>query len=507
MVKTVAIVGAGLAGLACAARLADENAKDLKVILLESSSRVGGRLEAPSGSGDEYESGARWIHGWHGNTMTRLAQALGLNIQRTDQSSALMVDLQSGRRLAGDQSPAEDAFEKGLSALFDKRVKHFQLDTSVAEILQQIRISAEGKCLEDDLVRTSIAESFPDWVPLSELWSNFIFRSVWPYTPWSTLQKRAMDWFFDEYLGLEAGVSLSVFSAKRVFTGYPQYLALRQGEAIISEGFSTLAEALLEWVQEQVTLDLRFDTRVTEITLGQSIDLTLEGGEQLGVDFCVVACPFWALPKIAPTPDSAFLQTLDSFGTAHLARCWVWFSDSLPLETQYLNIIGQDLNCQGIPCQWYQGGSNLLVGLVYGDGAEICEAQDDRAKLLRRLEPIFRKCGLPSPVFCRTSNRCQKGGSFSYPKVNGRTHTVLPHQSDPRVICAGEYAIAQPNFQAVLERALEDAQKTFARESVKALLKPDDGMQMPATTHGAFYSGLKAAEHILGLHGSVPKFP
>ena len=74
----VIVIGAGAAGLACAAKLSRAN---LAVTLLEASDRVGGRAFTSSwdeGDDSVLEMGATWLHGTQGHPLYGLAHAHGL---------------------------------------------------------------------------------------------------------------------------------------------------------------------------------------------------------------------------------------------------------------------------------------------------------------------------------------------------------------------------------------------------------------------------------------------
>ncbi|OJU95529.1 MAG: hypothetical protein BGO23_05420 [Solirubrobacterales bacterium 67-14] len=73
----VAVVGAGVAGLACAGELLDQG---LQPVLLEASDRVGGRVRSGELDGSRVELGASWIHGIKGNPLTTLARQAGIGL-------------------------------------------------------------------------------------------------------------------------------------------------------------------------------------------------------------------------------------------------------------------------------------------------------------------------------------------------------------------------------------------------------------------------------------------
>ena len=83
---TVAIIGAGIAGLAAARSLVDLGHT---VFLLEGRDRIGGRIytDRTTISGSTLDLGASWIHGITGNPISTLAQQAGLTTVKTDYNS------------------------------------------------------------------------------------------------------------------------------------------------------------------------------------------------------------------------------------------------------------------------------------------------------------------------------------------------------------------------------------------------------------------------------------
>ena len=74
--ESVIVVGAGIAGLAAAARLFEAGYEE--VVVLEASSRIGGRIHSVNFNGNEIELGAQWIHGEEDNQLYDIAEAMGL---------------------------------------------------------------------------------------------------------------------------------------------------------------------------------------------------------------------------------------------------------------------------------------------------------------------------------------------------------------------------------------------------------------------------------------------
>lgn len=78
--KSVAIIGAGMSGLAAAHQLAADHTR---VTVFEARDRIGGRVWTDTRLGLPLDLGASWIHGTRRNPLIRLADSLDLKRQRT----------------------------------------------------------------------------------------------------------------------------------------------------------------------------------------------------------------------------------------------------------------------------------------------------------------------------------------------------------------------------------------------------------------------------------------
>jgi monoamine oxidase len=77
----VIIIGGGAAGIGAARRLAD---RGLSILLLEASSRLGGRAYTQNLGGNPLDLGCEWLHSGDRNAWAGIAEALGLPVDRGD---------------------------------------------------------------------------------------------------------------------------------------------------------------------------------------------------------------------------------------------------------------------------------------------------------------------------------------------------------------------------------------------------------------------------------------
>ncbi len=73
--KSVLVIGAGISGLACANKL-QQNGFD--VLVLESDTKIGGRIKTDYSLGIAFDQGASWIHSPKENPITKLAKEAGI---------------------------------------------------------------------------------------------------------------------------------------------------------------------------------------------------------------------------------------------------------------------------------------------------------------------------------------------------------------------------------------------------------------------------------------------
>ena len=107
----VAIIGAGASGLACARALIDQN---LKVVIIEGRSRIGGRIftERNATLGHAIELGAEFMHGTPEATMSRVT-SLGLPFFDTCENHFMFKETKG----KGHLKPVTDFWEKMEKAL------------------------------------------------------------------------------------------------------------------------------------------------------------------------------------------------------------------------------------------------------------------------------------------------------------------------------------------------------------------------------------------------------
>jgi monoamine oxidase len=109
----VIVIGAGISGLATAAAL---QAKGQRVIVLEASDRIGGRIHTDRSLGSAVDLGASWIHHTTKNPIAELARRFELKTIETNYESLTLFDTDGTRRSSLESS---DDYEKVFESAWE----------------------------------------------------------------------------------------------------------------------------------------------------------------------------------------------------------------------------------------------------------------------------------------------------------------------------------------------------------------------------------------------------
>lgn len=105
----IAIVGAGIAGLAAARQLTDQG---FDVFVLEGRDRIGGRIRTDESLGFPFDLGAAWVHGDDGNPLVELIEQAEVDTKVFDTEDLVVYDSE------GDEVDEADVAE--IIALFEE---------------------------------------------------------------------------------------------------------------------------------------------------------------------------------------------------------------------------------------------------------------------------------------------------------------------------------------------------------------------------------------------------
>lgn len=390
----VIVVGAGMAGLAAAARLKEEGAQ---VIVLEARERVGGRVWTHRSLGLPLDLGASWIHGRRRNPLTDLADELRVNTAPTDYGSVHLCDQD------GSVVPARELREllmgwQEVKERISSRASQLGGDVSVG--------AAVTRALEEEAL-TDRDERLVQWVLATEVTA--------------------------------AGEDLNRLSltgdGTRGFAG---------GDRLIVGGYDQLVRAIGKGV------DVRLDHAVRRVAhRGNGVTISTAGGDFFG-DRAIVTVPLGVLKQgglaIDPGLGAAKLDAIRSLGMGTLDKIAMVFDRAFwPADRHFLGYASKQPGYYPVFLNVARFAKRpALVAFVGGARARGLERKTDAviaAEVTEVLRTMFgSKAVAPTDmIVTRWSSDRWSRGSYSHVPV-GATSRLYDVLAEPvgRLRFAGE---------------------------------------------------------------------
>jgi len=130
--EDIIVIGAGIAGLAAASKL---SLSGYNVTVLEARDRIGGRIHTVDFNGFKMDAGASWIHGTDGNPLYSFSQENKISTVATFEDPSYLYDFDSSEITDSDWSKVK----KNLDFLFDESLKNPNIS------LKELTIQTEAK--------------------------------------------------------------------------------------------------------------------------------------------------------------------------------------------------------------------------------------------------------------------------------------------------------------------------------------------------------------------------
>ncbi|MGL4319984.1 MAG: flavin monoamine oxidase family protein [Paracoccaceae bacterium] len=372
MARRVLVIGAGMAGLSAAERLAKGGAE---VTVIEARDRIGGRTYTSHLWPDlPVDMGASWIHGTKGNPLTKLAQKVGLRLTPTTYDRAVTFDHRG--QPVDFNTPAKRAL-KLLDRARDA-VDDFKADVSLEQAIT----------------------AHPDW------------QALMPHD--RALYRLAINTRIEhEYSGDWARLSAWHFDDGVDFPG---------DEAVVTPGFGPILAHLARG------LDIRLDEPVTAISpSGKGVIVTTTKGQH-HADCTVITLPLGVLQSgriaFAEPLDRKRQRAIDGLGVGLLNKCVLRFDRVFwPQDADWIDYLSP---AQTLWADWtsylHATGQPLLAGFNAAQTAEEIEALDDHATTALALEALRSMFGsaVPAPSGAQISRWRQDPfalGAYSFKAV------------------------------------------------------------------------------------------
>jgi monoamine oxidase len=391
----VLVIGAGMAGLVAAARLAEEGAE---VVVIEARDRIGGRIFTYRSLGVPVELGAGLIHGYNGNPLADLLDRAGARPFFLDQDEAVLL---------GDGGAEPEEFE--LDDLWD------DVDTIIEDAAEE----ADGN---PDM---SVAEVVDILDP--------------------ALAKEPIgSWALTDMIENDVGAPLDAISALH-FDGDK---AFDGPDVLVKQGYDTLLAPLAKG------LDIRLGETVSRIVTGKDgVTVETDKGRHQAAHV-VVTVPLGVLKagsiRFDPPLPKPHVEAIAAIGFGNLGKVSVRFDRAFwPNEAHYIGFVARE---RGRYAEIFNlmpsHGEAVLTLVASGAYAQTLDAMPDEAvtaDVMEALQAMFGKPQSPPKGLVRhvwSSDPFARGTySFTATGTLPQHFDTLAKAAGPGLWLAGEHTI------------------------------------------------------------------
>ncbi|WOE31407.1 MULTISPECIES: NAD(P)/FAD-dependent oxidoreductase [unclassified Acinetobacter] len=370
------IIGAGIAGLACANQLQQNG---LQSIILEARDRIGGRIHTMDAKNFYYDLGASWIHGIEQNPIWKITQQYHIDTQ------VFNYDVSQFYHANGEcfSQTEQDYFEHCIS-----------------QIMQQLSYSSHP------IAADAIAEI------LSHVTDH---SSPFPAQQLTTL----LNAYFQYYANDPFATELTQLS-----TYFHQYEGYFSGdEVIFPQGYQQLITPL------STGLDIRTNVTVQSITLhDQHIQITDQNQQSYFAAKVIIAAPLGILKQqdidFNPNLPQGYLDAIQKLGYGSFNKVYLSFKSPLVFKndsnhqtiSHFFWAKQQWINVLDLSDSYHQPTYLLLFG---GQRAEWIDHHDDDAILQWLAAALQQSVDFSQQptqmIVTRWGADPLSKGSFSYP--------------------------------------------------------------------------------------------
>jgi polyamine oxidase len=457
--RRIVVVGAGMAGLVCARLLHDSG---FRVVVLEASGRIGGRIRTDRSLGAPIDLGACWIHNVDQNPLAAWAHACGLDVvlPRDEDQARSFDDLMPSLRGAG---------RMGRTALSLNLRRHLFVNRMRAFVGDRRPVSLEE--VSAAILRSRLLP-YPDRVA-----ATLMVETSEGVQGAPAHRLDARDWF-----------PADMFCTN----------------AMVAGGLQTLLE------DAAADLDIRLDTPVLQVIhRAHHIDVVTASGNFVADTAVVTASPalikqddFALVPQMPPEQRGALCRV--GFGDgAVLNKLFLRFGEVFwPSDHDRFTIAPHIGSQRGLFVGWYPldrlTGAPILMTFTSGDTAAELEAASDDHIVGLAMKKLRERFGsnVPQPIAIKRTRWLSEPwirGSYSFPAIGSSTGDRLlwPQSIKSRIHFAGEATEVHDygTMQAALrsgERAAEKIFQAFAGVAPSGQRRPwrNNGSTLPRVKSG-----------------------
>ncbi|KAH7850304.1 hypothetical protein Vadar_030720 [Vaccinium darrowii] len=428
---SVIVIGGGISGISAARTLQDAN---IKVLLLESRDRIGGRIHTDYSFGCPVDMGASWLHGvCNENPLAPLIRSLGLTLYRT----------------SGDNS-----------VLYDHDLQSYALfDVEGGQVPQQMVIEVGDVFVRILKETEKVRGEHP--VDMSVLQAISIVLDRHPELRQEGLAHKVLQWYvcrMEAWFAVDADmISLKTWDQEHVLSG---------GHGLMVQGYHPVIKALAK------DIDIRLNHRVTKISYGGSKAMvTVEDGRHFIADAVISTLPLGILKAklidFEPKLPAWKVSAISDLGMGNEIKVALHFNDVFWPTVEYLGIAAPTSCACGYFLNLHKAtGHPVLVYMAAGRFAYDLEKLSDEAAanfVMLQIRKMFPQATEPVQ------------------------HLVSRWGTDPNSLgCYSYDAVGKP--QDLYEKLrLPLGNLFFAGEAVS--------LENEGSVHGAYSSGIMAAQN------------
>lgn len=228
---TVIIIGAGCAGIAAAQKLKKTLKKDINLIILEASDRIGGRACTINMEGISVDIGACWVEGYINNPLTDIIQDFKFNLTSGRNGTNQILDF-DGKKISYEVR----SNISNIYFMFMHELKPKEKDVSIGDCLKVYGTTKMN--------------------PQEQRYFNLLISSI------------------EQYEGADISeLSLNSYGTCKEFGG---------GDKFVKEGYGTVISEYYKG------LDVKFNQVVNKIEMKKDlISVICENGNEYKADYCI----------------------------------------------------------------------------------------------------------------------------------------------------------------------------------------------------------------------------